>query len=486
MKDPLHFLKSSMPFQKSPDAIKEPCRIHFIGIGGVGMSGIAQVAKDQGNKVSGSDIRSSRYTDALKEAGIPVFIGHEASHIDTVKPDIVVVSTAILPNNPEYKRAQELGCEIWHRARMLAYLGESKQTLAVVGTHGKTTTSSMLAYVLDALGTDPSFLVGGIVRSYQRNARSGKGAYYVCEADESDKSFTYLKPFGILATNIEADHLDHYKDLNEIHDKFEEFFASLDTQGKLVLCGDDPALRAVAEKSNKDFVSYGIDSSNDICVFEYRQEGIKSQFSLRLPNGEIIHSGLKQNPGIHNVLNAAGVLAIIWALGEDVERAAAALRDFAGVKRRFDLVDEVNDITIVDDYAHHPTEIAATIKAAKDLNYKRLVVVFQPHRYSRVSLFTEVLHDDFSHAFDLCDLLIFTDVYSAGETPVPGVTGKTFLDVVLKGDKSFDYRYIENHSELALNIAKELCAGDLLITMGAGDVTTVGPELARILRQDGC
>lgn len=459
--------------------------VHFIGIGGVGMSGIARVAHDQGMRVTGSDLRDSRYTQQLREAGIEVHIGHSADNIPTPAPDVVVVSTAILGNNPEYAAAKERGIEIWHRAKMLAALGRGKRTLAVAGTHGKTTTSSMLASTLDGMGDDPTFLIGGIVRSYQTNAHSGKGEFYVVEADESDKSFTYLDPAAVIVTNIEADHLDHYSGLDEINAKFAEFIGSVREGGPVVVCGDEPGLVEVARAAGKKPIAYGFGEGCDVRIVECREAGVGSEFSVRFPDGTEVSSRIKQNPGRHNVLNGAGVLALLWALGMPVDKAAESLAEFAGVRRRFDLVGEADGVTVVDDYAHHPTEIAATIEAAKALDFERVVVLFQPHRYSRVKLFTEVLKDDFGSAFDSADAIAFMDVYPAGEAPVPGVSGKTFLDVVTARESSPAAVYLPKRAEVVDGLLDILKPGDLLITMGAGDVTAIGPQVVSALKARG-
>ena len=350
-------------------------QIHFIGIGGVGMSGIARVASDQGMRVSGSDIRESRYTRQLVDVGVEVRIGHDAANVPAGDP-VVVVSTAILDNNPELVAAKERGLSVWHRAQMLAYLGRDLETLAVAGTHGKTTTSSMLASSLDGVGEDPTFLIGGIVRAYGTNAHSGTGPHYVVEADESDKSFMHLAPRAVLVTNIEADHLDHYRDLDEIYEKFASFIGSVPKDGGVVVaCGEDEALVRIARTADRKLFTYGFDESCDMRIASYEPCGIASSFSLALPDGTTVDGRLKQNPGRHNVLNAAGVIGLLWALGYDPAKAAEALAEFAGVKRRFDLVGEVGGITIVDDYAHHPTEIAATIEAASKLGYRRVHVL---------------------------------------------------------------------------------------------------------------
>lgn len=457
-------------------------QVHFIGIGGVGMSGIARVAHDQGIRVSGSDLRESRYTKQLRDAGITVYIGHAAGNIPEGDP-VVVVSTAILENNPEFQEAKKRGLTIWHRAQMLARLGIGLDTLAVAGTHGKTTTSSMLASALDKLGADPTFLIGGIVRAYGTNAHSGSGKYYVVEADESDKSFTFLSPASVLITNIEADHLDHYKDLNEIYDKFADFMALVPEEGAVVVCGDEAPALAIAAKSGKTVLTYGFGAQCDVRVTNYEPHGIGSTYALAMPDGTQVNGTIKQNPGKHNALNAAGVITLLNHLGYSAQDVADALSDFAGVRRRFDLVGEAAGVTVVDDYAHHPTEIAATINAAAALGYKHVHVVFQPHRYSRAPLFTEVLHDEFGAAFDAADTITFMDVYPAGEAPVPGVSGKTFLNVVLEHEGHPQASYVPRRIDVVPALVDQLQPGDLLITMGAGDVTAIGPQVVEALQE---
>lgn len=457
-------------------------QLHFIGVGGVGMSGIARVAHDQGLVVSGSDIKESRYTKQLREAGVKVTIGQQAENIPEGNPT-VVVSTAILDNNPELIEAKRRGLTIIHRAQMLAYLGRNLDTLAVAGTHGKTTTSSMLASTLDAMGVEPTFLIGGIVRSWGTNAHSGAGAHYVVEADESDKSFTYLSPAAVIVTNIEADHLDHYESLDEIYEHFKMFISSVPEGGPVAVCADDEALVSLARSTSRRIVTYGFAEGADVRILDAEARGVGSTFSLRFPDGRVVKSSIKQNPGMHNVANGAAVLALIDALGFDVELAAEKLADFSGVRRRFDLVGECNGVTVVDDYAHHPTEIAATIKAAKSLDFKRVHVLFQPHRYSRVSLFTEVLKGSFGAAFDCADTVTFMDVYSAGEAPVPGVSGKTFLNVVLEHKGHPESAYVPRRIEVAPFMASIAQPGDLVLTLGAGDVTAIGPQ---ILDELGC
>lgn len=457
----------------SEERIKQ---VHFIGVGGVGMSGIARVAHDQGMQVSGSDIKESRYTKQLREAGITVFIGQKAENIPEGDP-VVVISTAILENNPELIEARRRGLEIWHRAQMLAHLGVGLDTLAVAGTHGKTTTSSMLASALDALGADPTFLIGGIVRAYGTNAHSGTGDHYVVEADESDKSFTYLSPKAVLVTNIEADHLDHYKDLDEIYDKFHDFMGLVPEDGVIVACGDEPHVVEIARSEGRCMYTYGFNEGCDVRITSYEPHGIGSRYTAVMPDGTQVEGAIKQNPGRHNVLNATGVVTLLWALGFDAAKVAQALSGFAGVRRRFDLVGEVGSVTVVDDYAHHPTEIAATISAAAGLGYKHVHVLFQPHRYSRAPLFTQVLHDEFGAAFDKADSVTFMDVYPAGEAPVPGVSGKTFLNVVLEHEGHPQADFVAHRVDVVPHLMDKLQPGDLVITMGAGDVTAMGPQI---------
>ncbi|WP_302963926.1 UDP-N-acetylmuramate--L-alanine ligase [uncultured Adlercreutzia sp.] len=450
-------------------------RLHFIGVGGVGMSGIARVAHDQGMEVTGSDLKESRYTKQLRDAGVTVFIGQDGANIPEGDP-LVVVSTAILENNPELIEARARGLEICHRAQMLAHLGRGLDTLAVAGTHGKTTTSSMLASTLDAMGCDPTFLIGGIVRAYGTNAHSGTGSYYVVEADESDKSFTYLAPAAAIVTNIEADHLDHYAGLEEIYDQFRQFLAGVREGGPVVVCGDDGKLVEVARSTGRPVTTYGFAEDCDARIVSWETAGVGTRFTLQLPDGRMVASRIKQNPGLHNVANGAAVLTLIDALGLDVVDAADKLAEFSGVRRRFDLAGEAAGVTVVDDYAHHPTEIAATIAAARALDFKRVHVLFQPHRYSRAALFTEVMRDEFGAAFDGADTVTFMDVYSAGEAPVPGITGKTFLAPVEEHGHPRT-RYVPRRIDVVPAMLEVAEPGDLVITMGAGDVTAIAPQL---------
>ncbi len=448
-------------------------RVHFIGVGGVGMSGIARVAFDAGMRVSGSDMKPSRYTDDLSAAGVTVFIGHDAKNVDE-SIDAVVISSAIPETNPELARARELGIAVWHRAQMLAELGRNKKTLAACGTHGKTTTSSMLATVADALGLNPTFVVGGIVDAYHTNAVSGEGEYYVVEADESDGSFLNLSPYVALVTNVEADHLDHYTGgIDEIRATFLKFMRSVPEDGAVVACGEDRSLADLAHQSGRRVVTYGFGDDCDTRVSDYRTSGVGSVFTLTFPDGTSTSVKLSCNPGRHNALNAAGVASVFWVLDEDAVAAATALSGYKGVRRRFDPVGEACGVTVVDDYAHHPTEIKATLAAAAALDFNRVVVLFQPHRYSR----TESLAAEFGEAFGDADALVVMDVYAAGEAPIEGVSGKLISDAVVASGQVESVAFVPDKDETPQFVVRMLKPGDLLITMGAGDVTTFGKKI---------
>lgn len=449
---------------------------HFIGIGGAGMSGIALVLAQRGVAVSGSDLKESRYSRALQAAGVRVSIGHDAGNVGD--PDVVVVSTAIPRRNPELAAALERGIEVWPRAKMLAHLAGGRDTIAVAGTHGKTSTSSMVATMLSGMDLDPSFLIGGEVDGFKTNARNGSGSHYVVEADESDGSFVHLSPKIAVITNIEADHLDHYSGIDEIESTFCDFMDRMVDDGTLVVCADDRRLVDLARGSGRRVVTYGFSADSDVrCELDSR-EGIGHRFTVRA-SGVTPVSCLAAVPGVHMVSNATASLAVAFALGLDMAGAADALSRFTGVRRRFDLIDEVDGITIVDDYAHHPTEVAATVGAAAELGFQRTWVLFQPHRYSRTAAFAK----EFSQAFGSADRVVFMDVYSAGEAPVPGVSGRTLLNGVLESHPRSQVSYLPHRADIVPYLSANLSAGDLVLTMGAGDVTTIGPQLADALRE---
>lgn len=455
-------------------------RAHFIGIGGAGMSGIALVLHERGCAVTGSDLKESRYVRDLRDAGIDVAIGHRGQTIDEKRPEVVVTSTAIPETNPEVVRANELGIPVWPRAKMLSALSRGRRTVAVAGTHGKTTTSSMTATMLANMGLDPSFLIGGIVEDFDTNGKNGTGDLYVAEADESDASFLLLDPDIVVVTNIEADHLDHYGSLEAIEEAFSQFMASAGEDGTVICCGENPHVVELARAAGPRVVSYGFDGKNDVvCTPDAATHAISSSMEVSFPDGQLAHVTIKGNPGRHNQLNATAALTVAWVLGLDVEKAAAALSEFGGVRRRFTHVGDVAGVTVVDDYGHHPTEVAATLAAASGLDFDRVVVAFQPHRYSR----TQALAPQFAHAFDDADALLVMDVFPAGEMPVPGVSGKTVASAVEEAGGVDKVRYVPGRADIAAAIAEEVRPGDLLITMGAGDVTMVGHEFIDLMKE---
>lgn len=453
---------------------------HFIGIGGAGMSGIALVLHERGCKVTGSDLKASHYVRELEDAGIEVHVGHEAATIDAVMPQVIVTSTAIPETNPEVLRARELDIPIWPRAKMLSYLSNDALTVAVAGTHGKTTTSSMVATMLDKLGLDPSFLIGGVVEGYDTNGKNGDGGYFVCEADESDGSFLYLNPDVVVVTNIEADHLDHYGTLENIEKTFCKFMDLVGEKGTVIINGDNPHYAELARSTGRRVVTYGFDESCDyVCRPEDTHHKIESNFSVATPSHGEVHVTIAANPGRHNMANATAALAVADVLGQDVDEAVRALSQFKGARRRFTHVGDVAGVTVVDDYGHHPTEVAATLAAAKDLQFSRIVCVFQPHRYSR----TQALADKFAHAFKDVDVLRVMDVFSAGEMPIPGISGKTISSGVAATGEVADVEYVPNRRKLVEELVDLVRTGDLLITQGAGDVTQIGPLFIEAMRE---
>lgn len=460
--------------------MKEPKKIHFIGIGGVGMSGIALVANARGMQISGSDMKESRATRRLVDAGIKVSIGHDAANLPD-DADAIVVSSAIPDTNPELVEAKRRGISVWHRSHMLAALGQGKKTLACAGTHGKTTSSSMLATTIDRMGLDPSFVIGGTVDGYNTNAKNGEGDYYIVEADESDGSFVHLSPYVALITNIEPDHLDHYGSLEAIYDAFGDFLSLLPDEGAAVVCADNPRLAQVAHSVNKRTVVYGEKGKGkcDVSFEVTGRSGLGYAFTVTFPDNTSVAVEITKNPGRHNVLNATGVLGVVWACGLDVTEAAKALSTFSGVRRRFDLVGQAAGVTVVDDYAHHPTEIAATIRAASKLDFNHVHVLFQPHRYTR----TESLARIFGPAFDNADSVTVMDVYPAGETPIPGISGKTVAESILKHNSRQQVAWMPHRQEIVPYMVAKLVPGDLLITMGAGDVTSMAPLIVSALEE---
>ncbi|MCL2137302.1 MAG: UDP-N-acetylmuramate--L-alanine ligase, partial [Coriobacteriia bacterium] len=445
-------------------------RIHFIGIAGSGMSGLAILAKSQGHQVSGSDRQRSKYLDAVEANGIAVSFDQGPANI-TPDIDIVVASTAIRAENPELKAAVDLGLDVWPRAKMLAWLGRDLQTWAVAGTHGKTTTSSMLASALNNMGADPSFVIGGVLTEFQSSARLGTGQDYVVEADESDESFTMLSPSVAIVTNIEMDHLDHFHSLDEIDEAFSRFIDTLGEDGLLVYCIDDPELAEIARQSDKRKASYGFSASA-----KYRCQSLDAQnFVVHFPDGQASVT-LPYSPGAHNVLNATASLAALVEMGYAAGPSAKAVSGFKGVGRRFELVGEGRGVQVFDDYGHHPTEIKATLSAAQALGFNHTHVLFQPHRYSR----THELFDSFVEAFDDADTLTLLDIYSAGEDPVAGISSQALVEAINTAHPGRDVRLLDREDAPGY-LASLAKPGDLIITIGAGDVTLLAPLIVEAL-----
>jgi UDP-N-acetylmuramate--alanine ligase len=451
--------------------------IHFIGVGGAGMSGIAQVLIEMGCEVSGSDLKESRNTERLKSNGARIEIGHRADNIGDA--DVVVISSAIPAKNPELLFAREQEVPVLLRAEMLARLCDGKKSIAVAGTHGKTTTTSMIARMIKAAGLDPTFLIGGELNDVGGNAKHGKGDYLVAEADESDKSFLHLDPYIVVLTNIEADHLECYGSIEQIEKVFRQFLAKVPDEGFIVACGDYPNLSRLMDSMDRKFVTYGMNEDNDYYAKELTFDSLNSSFEVYSGNKLLTKAHLSV-PGIHNIYNALAAFALGGSLDLEVEQIVESLGSFNGVQRRFQFKGESSRVTVVDDYAHHPTELKATLEAAKRGPWERIICVFQPHRFSR----TKFLGSDFKDAFDDADLAILTDIYAAGEPPVPGVTGKILVEAILQDNPRKSVIYIPRKNEILNFLAGNLKDGDLVLTAGAGDIWTVGEGLLNMLDSD--
>jgi len=446
---------------------------HFIGAGGAGMSALALVLAQRGLRVTGSDLKESRYTRTLQSSGMELTIGHEATNLGN--PEVVVVSTAIPESNPELKEARRRNLPVWQRAQMLAEITKNAKTIAVAGTHGKTSTSSMLANTLEVIGMDPGFCIGGELEAFSANAREGSGGLFVVEADESDGSFVWLTPQVAIITNLEPEHVDHYESYEQLEQVFRDFVGRISDDGLLIIWGDDKELLELAQASGKNILTYGEGEHCDIRFHDVRPYAGRPGSDFTISYEDQSYPAGITLPGKHMACNATAVFAAAVSLGADPRKTAQALGSFQGVRRRFEFIAEVNEISIVDDYGHHPTEIEATLKGAKDLGYKRTVVVFQPHRYSR----TQAFEREFGVAFDHADLVILTDIFSGGEAPIPGITGRTIVNSVLEHNPQAQIVWLPRRQNLSDYLCGCLRPGDLLITMGAGDVTGVGPEFIR-------
>jgi UDP-N-acetylmuramate--alanine ligase len=470
--------EGSIPTLEVPD-LSTIHRVHLVGIGGAGMSGLARLFLARGVAVSGSDLKESTQLDELRTIGADVAAGHDASNL--AGPDAVVVSTAIGPGNPEVDEARRRGIPVLARAQVLAAMMRERRGVAVAGTHGKTTTTSMLAVILERAGLDPTYVVGGDLNESGSNARSGTGEVFLAEADESDGSFLLLQPEVAVVTNVEEDHLDFYADREEIEAAFTAFCRRA---GLVVACADDPGTVRVIEASDATTVWYGESETADVVVEEAVVGKGGGTCRIRVepfPGVEPWAGRLNLPvPGRHHLLNAAGAVAAATRIGIWPATAVAALEGFGGVRRRWEVRGRAGGAAFVDDYAHHPTEITATLGAARADGADRIVAVFQPHRFSRTSSLWRALGESLVGA----DVVVVTDVFGAGERPVPGVTGKLVVDGLVEAAPGKRAVYLPRRSDVAPFLAREVRPGDLVLTLGAGDITMVGSETLAILGAD--
>ncbi len=450
--------------------------IHMVGIAGAGMSGIARVLSEQGYRLSGSDLQSNDTTRRLEEIGVEVFKGHSSSNLKE-GVDLLVASSAIPQDNIEMSVAREKKIPILKRGQMLAHLANAKKAVAVAGAHGKTTTTAMLYMILANCGVEPSFIVGGEMQGSDLNAGLGKGEYFVVEADESDASFLELRPYIALITNVEDDHLDYYKSEDNIRVAFRQFIEQLRPEGFAMLYAGDAFNRSLMKDSslNRRLLYYGEDPSNDYYYLDWESNGLGSGFDAYKRDIGCLGRFELAVPGKHNTLNALAAIACAYELGLDVELIKSALKGFRGARRRFQLQGEKSKVLVVDDYAHHPTEIRATINAARNFHPGRVVVLFQPHRYSR----TQLLGRQLGEALADADLAIITEIYSAGETPIPGVSGDTICQAAR--NRGGNTVYIPGSDEVIPYLLQVCREDDLLITMGAGNVWEYGLHLLELL-----
>jgi len=449
-------------------------RIHLIGIGGIGMSGIAEVLLTLGYSVSGSDTKPSTITERLQNLGATIFEGHKAVNVEGAH--VVVTSSAIRSENPEVVEAHKRKIPVIPRAEMLAELMRLKYGIAIAGAHGKTTTTSMVASVLGAAHLDPTFVVGGKVNQAGTTARLGKGEYFVVEADESDRTFLLLAPVVAVVTTIDREHLDQYHSLEDIQDAFTQFVNRVPFYGAAILCIDEPNVQAIIPNIKRPIITYGVSTQADLIISDIEYQGLGSEFRLTYKGEDLGLFRLLHPPGIHNIRNAAAAAAVALYLNVPSDLIREGLAKFTGVGRRFDIKGATNNITVIDDYGHHPVEIRATLEAAKLCKFNRLLVLFQPHRYSR----TQHLWSEFTLAFNLADVLVLTDIYAASEQPIPGVTSEALAAAIREaGHKNVHYfRSMQDSIEFLLREARP---GDAVMTIGAGNISRASNEIMLLL-----
>ncbi|MFD2612561.1 UDP-N-acetylmuramate--L-alanine ligase [Paenibacillus gansuensis] len=449
--------------------------VHFIGIGGYGMSAIARVMLEMGYRVTGSDVAQQELTEKLAAKGAHIYIGHEAGNVQGA--NLVVYSTALTKDNVEMVEAEKLNIPVIHRSQMLARLMNERKGVAVAGAHGKTTTSSMIALVMELCQTDPTYIIGGEIMNVGNNAKAGKGDYVVAEADESDGSFLQYHSTLAIVTNIEPDHLENYDgDYEKLKAAYVKFLSQVKPDGKAVICLDDPTLEEMKPRLKSEVITYGIHSDADFTAVNIRLGDRKVAYDV-VNNGTKLGEIELSVPGKHNVLNSLATIIVCLEAGIPFERIAEAIKEFRGAKRRFQVLGEVDDILIIDDYAHHPTEIVATISAAKATG-KHIIAVFQPQRYTR----TFFLLEQFSRAFHEADEVIITDIYSpAGEKQIEGVNSKRLVELIIQNSNK-NTMYLPTKEEVQSYLLGRVKSGDLVITMGAGDIWKAADGLSKQLR----
>jgi UDP-N-acetylmuramate--alanine ligase len=448
--------------------------IHFVGIGGVGMSGIAEVLLAHGFDVSGSDLSLSDSARRLEELGARVFTGHAAEHVHAA--DVVVFSSAVARDNPELAEARLRGIPVIPRAEMLAELMRLQDGIAIAGSHGKTTTTSLVATVLRAAKLDPTVIIGGKLNVLGSGAALGSGKLLVAEADESDGSFLHLSPVISVVTNIDPEHLDHYGSHDAVKQAFVAFANRVPFYGLVVACLDHPHVQDILPQIEKRIATYGLSAQADYAARDLATEGLSTRFEL-VRRGTSLGQFRVRMPGVHNVLNALAAIAVADELGIDHAVVREALAGFAGVQRRFTVLGERRGVTVVDDYGHHPAEIEVTLQAAREAYGRRLVVAFQPHRYSR----THHLFDELTRAFNRADVLLVTDVYAAGESPIAGADADSLVRAI-RAHGHRDVTYVKERADLVTVLLAKARSGDVVITLGAGSITHTGPELLQALQ----
>jgi UDP-N-acetylmuramate--alanine ligase len=449
-------------------------RLHFVGIGGIGMSGIAEVLLNLGYAVTGSDLHESEVTERLRKLGAQVFVGHQEDNL-AADPSVVVISTAVKYSNPEVLEARRRHIPVIARAEMLAELMRMKYGVAVAGSHGKTTTTSMIAAVLSTVGLDPTMVIGGRVHMLGTNAKMGQGDILVAEADESDGSFLLLSPTIAVVTNIDREHMDFYQTMEKLSESFLDFINKIPFYGLAVLCTDNGNVLALLPKVRKRFATYGLSSDADFSAQDLQMKSAGVEFTA-LHHGKPLGPVRLHLPGRHSATNALAAVAVGYELEIPFSRVAEALGDFTGIHRRFEIKGEPKGIMVIDDYGHHPEEIRATIGAIRDSWKRPLIVIFQPHRYSR----TQDLFEDFLTAFEGADQLILTEVYPAGEDPISGATGDALYQA-FKRKGHLDIEFVPDKSQIMKRLTETLKPGDVVLTLGAGDIYKVGEALVEEL-----